>query len=329
MSVRVRPRRVAVQRHVLHVVALVEDLLRAVAVVVVDVEHGHLRAGASTATWCGGDRRVVEEAVAAVVATSWRGGPGGRHSPYASALAAEHALRSRRARSRRPTGRPRTCPPSAASSSRSTTSRAGRRSTSARRPAPSRARRPGTVEHVGHDVVGRVDLALVLVPRRGEEAHEPGVVHGLDRRRCPHAVGSTIANAASAAERGADRLGPAGVLERRLQPRRSISCSGSWQPVARRDVDDLHRRTRAQLAQLELLVEVLLAALGPLQLARRRLRQRARLDQHHVARRQPAHLERAVVDRVADASSSASSAAHLGDDDHASPCPCSPRRRRR
>jgi hypothetical protein len=38
-QVRVRPRRIAVQRHVLDVVAPVEDLLGAVAVVVVDVEH--------------------------------------------------------------------------------------------------------------------------------------------------------------------------------------------------------------------------------------------------------------------------------------------------
>ena len=43
--VRVGADRVTVQRHERHVVALVEDLLRPVPVVVVDVEHGDPRAG--------------------------------------------------------------------------------------------------------------------------------------------------------------------------------------------------------------------------------------------------------------------------------------------
>ena len=65
-DVRVGPCRVAVERHVLHVVAAVEDLLRAVAVVVVDVEHRHLRLPVVDGDVMGGDRRVVEEAVPAV-----------------------------------------------------------------------------------------------------------------------------------------------------------------------------------------------------------------------------------------------------------------------
>ena len=57
--VRVGPHRVAVQRHERHVVALVEDLLGAVAVVVVDVEHGDPRAA--------GRRRRGAAAIAALL----------------------------------------------------------------------------------------------------------------------------------------------------------------------------------------------------------------------------------------------------------------------
>ncbi len=53
------------QRHELDVVTVVEDLLGAVAVVVVDVEHGHLATGARCDV-LGDHGGVVEEAVAAV-----------------------------------------------------------------------------------------------------------------------------------------------------------------------------------------------------------------------------------------------------------------------
>ena len=57
-------RGIGVQRHEAHVVAVVEDLLGAVAVVVVDVEHRHPRAAIGPRRR--GDRGVVEEAVAGV-----------------------------------------------------------------------------------------------------------------------------------------------------------------------------------------------------------------------------------------------------------------------
>ena len=135
--VRVGPHRVAVQRHERHVVALVEDLLRAVAVVVVDVEHGDPRARRGGDVG-GGDRGVVEEAVPAV---QRRRGVVARRpaQPVGDAARRRARRRSRRARSRPPSGPPRTCPRSAASWSRSTTSRGGRRRSPAR---PSRPSRP-------------------------------------------------------------------------------------------------------------------------------------------------------------------------------------------
>src|SRR5581483_11999830 len=77
-----------------HVVAVVEDLLRAVAVVVVDVEDGHaLRPG--VAEGLGRDGGVVEEAVAAVevapgmVARRPAQGEGGALAPAHQALAGD------------------------------------------------------------------------------------------------------------------------------------------------------------------------------------------------------------------------------------------------
>ena len=57
--------RVGMDRGEQHVAAAPEDLLRAVAVMIVDVEHRHL-AGAAVAKGLGGDRGVVEEAIAAI-----------------------------------------------------------------------------------------------------------------------------------------------------------------------------------------------------------------------------------------------------------------------
>ncbi len=64
---------------------VVEDLLGAVAVVVVDVEHGHLRAGGAREV-IRDHRRVVEEAVAAVqrargMVTRWPAQPVGGALP--------------------------------------------------------------------------------------------------------------------------------------------------------------------------------------------------------------------------------------------------------
>jgi len=80
-----------VQRYVLHVGAVVEDLLRAVAVVVVDVDHGDLHA-CRRGDVMGDDRGVVEEAVAAVVRRR-RMMAGRPAQPVRGALAAEHQRR--------------------------------------------------------------------------------------------------------------------------------------------------------------------------------------------------------------------------------------------
>ena len=69
----------------------------------------------------------------------------------------------------------------------------------------------------------------------------------------------------------------------------------------------------------EVFGEVLLAALGALELAARRLRERSGRHEHHVARREAAHLERAVVDPFADLVEATRRVAHanLGHDHHA------------
>ncbi len=89
--VRVGAGRIAMERHVLDVIAIVEDLLRAIAVVVVDVEDGHLRPRGRSHMMCS-DSRVVEEAVPAV---SRRGGVMTRRAAQAVGVAfsVEHELR--------------------------------------------------------------------------------------------------------------------------------------------------------------------------------------------------------------------------------------------
>ena len=119
-------------------------------------------------------------------------------------------------------------------------------------------------------------------------------MHGLDHRgagvrRLEHR------EAWIGGERGTDRLGPAGVLERHLQCRRLDLVLGVVPTMTVRGEDPDH----AVNSGLEHLFQVLLPAQRPLQLARRRLRQRARLHEHHVTWRQPAHVERAVVDGLA------------------------------
>ncbi len=74
-------------------------------------------------------------------------------------------------------------------------------------------------EHVGYDVVGRALLALVLRPRGREEPHQTGIVHRLDRRD-PPLGGLVDREAAVGLQRRPDHLGPARLLERRLEPRR-------------------------------------------------------------------------------------------------------------
>ena len=85
-------------------------------------------------------------------------------------------------------------------------------------------------EHVRHHVVNGLDGVLVLVPRRRQEPHEARIVDGFDRRgagdrrlvdREPGVAG----------QRGADRFGPARVLERRLQSRRLDLVLGVVGPV--------------------------------------------------------------------------------------------------
>src|SRR5690348_18494653 len=57
--------RIGMQGDRQHIVALVKDLLRAVAMVIVDIEDGDAP-GAGVAERLGGNGRVVEEAIAAV-----------------------------------------------------------------------------------------------------------------------------------------------------------------------------------------------------------------------------------------------------------------------
>ena len=149
--VRVGPHRVAVQRGEEHVLALVEDLLRAIAMVVIDVEHGDTAARRGGVL--GGDGGVVEEAVAAVQrrrgVVAWRPAQPVRHD-----VAIQHGVgRRQRAVDRRPCrvvgargeGRRRLeAPPTEAGGD-------GGRLGPATHPGP----QPGHGEDIGHDVVGR------------------------------------------------------------------------------------------------------------------------------------------------------------------------------
>jgi hypothetical protein len=193
-EVRVGPLRVTVQRDELDVVALVEDLLRAVAVVVVDVEHGDLAAGRGREV-VRHDRGVVEEAVAAVERVGSRGA---RVVGTARTRPGPRRARGGRGQGdvdRRPGGvvgalRERggglVAPPAEPGADR------GRLAGGFHPLAQSRHR-----EHVGHHVVGR-PFALVQLPRRLEELDETGVVHRFDRAG-PQSSGATNSNASSAA----------------------------------------------------------------------------------------------------------------------------------
>ena len=90
-GVRIRASGIAVQRHVLHVVTRVEDLLGAVAVVVVHVQHGDLGSGRRRNVM-GSDRGIVEKAIAAI-----HGGrcmmAGGSAQPVRRGGTSEHHLR--------------------------------------------------------------------------------------------------------------------------------------------------------------------------------------------------------------------------------------------
>ena len=103
----------------------------------------------------------------------------------------------------------------------------------------------GQREHVRHHVVDRPDVALVLVPGRRQEAHQPGVVDGLDR---PGAGRSRLGDhePVVGSQRGPDDVGPAGVLERRLEPRRLQLVLGVVQPLALGGEDPHHRPSAAQ-----------------------------------------------------------------------------------
>ena len=100
---------------------------------------------------------------------------------------------------------------------------------------------PGQREHVRHDVVDRADLALVLLPRRGQEAHEPGVVDGLDRRRSRRGRARrsrTGRRPASAARMTSARPGCSNGA---CSADDSISCSGScsrWRSAAKTRITD-------------------------------------------------------------------------------------------
>ena len=119
--------------------------------------------------------------------------------------------------------------------------------------------------------MGRADLALVLLPRRVEEAHEAGIVHRLDRRGPPLRRFDDLETLV-VDQRRANQLGAAaGSRTGAWNADDSSSCSGSW----RRCFGESSARTATSREQ-QVVVEVLLLALRPLQLARRRLRQRAR-----------------------------------------------------
>ena len=213
-DVRIRPGGVAVERDVLDVVAPVEDLLGAVAVVVVDVEDRHLRTGRRDDV-VGGHRSVVEEAVAAVEArrSVMSGWPA---EPVHAAATIEHVRRRRqRDVDRRSSGTVRPLGDGCR----------GLEAPAAEfvidgRPLGKRTNavdEPGHGEHVGHDVVGSGMTHLVLGPRAFEEAHQPGIVHRLDRRGRPR-VGLDQFEPVVGSQRVADRVGSTRVFERWLQP---------------------------------------------------------------------------------------------------------------
>jgi hypothetical protein len=71
-------------------------------------------------------------------------------------------------------------------------------------------------EHVRNDVVGSGVTSLVVTPGAFEELHQPGIVHGRDRRGAELDrldEGEPVVGE----QRVTDRVGTARMLERRLQ----------------------------------------------------------------------------------------------------------------
>ena len=102
-EIRVCATRVAVQRHVLHIVAIIENFLGAIAVVVVDIEHRDLAAGASN-NLVRSDRGIVEKAVTAIQIT--RGMvPRRATQTIGSTLAPKHHIGCSKSRVNRSAGR--------------------------------------------------------------------------------------------------------------------------------------------------------------------------------------------------------------------------------
>ncbi len=225
------------ERDVLHVVTPVEDLLGAVAVVVVDVEDRHLRPG-GRGDVVGCDRGVVEEAVPAVEAR--RSVMSRRPAePVHVATAIEHR---RRCRQRDVDRRA------------SSTVRALRDGCRGLETPPAElvidggpfgertdaVDEAGHGEHVRHDIVGSGMTHLVLGPRAFEEPHQPGIVDRLDRGGVP-GVGLDQFETIIGSERLADRVRSTRVLERRLQPGR-LDLGERSVPTMSIGGDHQHRR---------------------------------------------------------------------------------------
>ena len=141
-------------------------------------------------------------------------------------------------------------------------------------------------------------MRLVQRPTLRQEPHQPGVVHGLDGRGAPLGGRDELERGVGlAASRGSPRRGRCARTGCACVDVSNSTC-GSWQQMGRR-VDDLHvatshastsssssaRYSSRHLARCSLPDEVFGSVPG--------------LHQHHVAWRQAAHVERAVVDRVA------------------------------
>ena len=165
------------QRHILHVVAVVENLLRAVAVVIIDIEHGHFAARAlHDVVRC--NRGIVEKAVPAVevaggVVTWWS------TQPVGSAFAAEHHVGG-----------------GECGVNRSPSSLIGafsKRSGGLETPPTETGGDCGgltrvahlvaqvvAIKHVWHHFATVADNGLILAPRDREKVDQPFVVHRLD-----------------------------------------------------------------------------------------------------------------------------------------------------
>ena len=166
-EVRVVAVRVGVDRDVADVAAAPEDLLAAVAVVVVDVEDRDPLAGRPDDR-LGRDRGVVEEAVAAVHRA--RGVVAGRTAQAVRGRRApEHEVRPWSARRPRPPGRRRTCRRPAAPPSRVPRTRPGRRRGPARGRAPRRPRRTSPRTSRGWGTCRRTGTAGRSAVRRSSD----------------------------------------------------------------------------------------------------------------------------------------------------------------